>query len=102
MQVEYLRQGSLKSVDEYPKKEFFTFWNWQDDNAAFFDNTPHKRIAAFTICYYTQNPQQLYSRMDEFIHKVMQHGGIVKGRGTDCASDSPEYPGRTVDIYFVV
>ena len=63
MQVEYLRQGSLKSVDEYPKKEFFTFWNWQDDNAAFFDNTPHKRIAAFTICYYTQNPQQLYSRM---------------------------------------
>lgn len=100
MQVDYCRQGSLTSVKDYPK-EFFTYWQWQNDAAAHFDNKNNKEIAAFTICYYTSQPEKLYSRMEEFIAAALAAGFIVKGRGVDIASDSPDYPGRTLDVYFV-
>lgn len=100
MGLAYSRQGSYSNKNEYPPS-FFTFWNPNTSEAAFYDDKAHKAIWYWSIFYYTKFPETLYSRMDEFAKLAKEEGFIVEGRGNDIQSDRPDYPGRTITIIYV-
>ena len=96
----YYRQGSFSSEGEYDPS-FFTFWNPDTQNSAFYDNESNKSIWYWNIYYYTNDPATLYSKMDEFVKVAKEAGFIVDGRGRDIQSDRPDYPGRTISIIYI-
>lgn len=98
--LDYSRQGSYSNESEYPPS-FFTFWNYNTNEEAFYDNESNKAIWEWNVYYYTNDPSTLYSRMEEFIKLAKEEGFIPEGLGYDVASDRPDYPGRMVRIKYI-
>lgn len=98
--LDYSRQGSYSDVSEYPPS-FFTFWNYDTENAGFFDNESNKTVWFWNVYYYTNNPATLYSTMDELIGYAEEEGFIVEGKGYDIPSDRPDFIGRIITLKYV-
>ena len=96
----YDRQGSYSDESEYPRS-FFTFWNPNTKEGAFYDDKAHRAEWHWNVNYYTSDPATLYSQMDEFIKIAKEVGFVVEGRGYDVASDRPDYPGRMVRVIYL-
>lgn len=99
--VEYLRQGSLASVDDYPQSGFFTFWNANTPQEGFYDNRSNCRVWHWQVCYYTNDPSTLYSMMDRFEDVAESHGFEIDELGKDIGSDRPDYLGRVIRIKYL-
>lgn len=97
----YSRQGSYSDVSEYPNGGFFTFWNPDTPNGAFYDNEAHSTVWTWRIYYYTNDPSTLYSKMDEFKALAKASGFVTDGEGNDIKSDRPDYPGREIEIKYI-
>lgn len=98
--VEYARQGSYSDESEYPES-FFTFWQFDCPEKAFYNNKATKAIWFWNVYYYTNDPSTLYSKMDEFVSIAKEAGFIIDGRPRDAKSDRPDYPGRFVRVIYV-
>ena len=96
----YFRQGSFSDESEYPES-FFTFWNPNTKDGAFYDDEAHKSEWHWNVYYYTNDPSTLYSRMEDFIEIAKEVGFIIEGRGFDVKSDRTDYPGRMIRIIYV-
>lgn len=96
----YSRQGSYSDESEYPAS-FFTFWNPNTKEGAFYDDESHKAIWNWNVYYYTNDPSTLYSMMDRFREVAKEMGFIVEGRGYDVQSDRPDYPGRMIRVIYI-
>lgn len=100
MGMEYSRQGSYSSPEEYPSS-FFTFWNTDTPEGSYYDNKAHRAEWVWLVYFYTCDPSLIYSKMDEFIRLAKEAGFVVDGRGEDTKSDRPDYYGRVVMVRFV-
>lgn len=98
--LEYSRQGSYVEGETLPNS-FFTFWNYDTPEDGFYDNVSHKTIWIWQIYFYTNDPNLIYSKMDEFIELAKQEGFIVNGKGNDISSGVPDYFGRMVRISYM-
>ena len=98
--LEYSRQGSYSDESEYPES-FFTFWNDETPERAFYDNEAIQAVWHWTVNYYTNDPATIYSKMDEFIELAKGAGFIIDGKARDVASDRPDYPGRSVRVIYL-
>lgn len=99
--VPYYRQGSFSSEDDYEDTSFFTFWNPNTEEGAFYDDKSHKAIWHWNIFYYTCDPSTIYSKLEEFSKLAKETGFILDGRGHDIQSDRPDYPGRTITVIYI-
>lgn len=88
----YHRQGSLANK-EYPPS-FFTFWNIDTKNDSFYDDKEHRYIEYVQIGFYTNDANQIYSVMDDFIQRAEAKGFVVEGRARDANADDDNYFGR--------
>lgn len=98
--LEYARQGSYSSVNDYPDS-FFTFWNYDTPEEGFYDNESNRAVWYWNVYYYTSNPSTLYSVMDDFISQAKAAGFIPEGRGVDIPSDTPTHSGRMVLLKYI-
>lgn len=98
--LDYSRQGSYESSEDYPAS-FFTFFNFDTPESGFFDNVANRAVWFWQIYYYTNDPATLYTQLDDFIARAKAVGFIVEGRGNDIPCDRPDYVGRMVRIKFI-
>lgn len=89
----YFRQGSLADK-EYPPS-FFTFWNVDTPELSFYDNEGRRYNQITQICFYTNDANLIYSKMDEFV-KLAKAAGFTCSRPKDAPSDKANYSGRLV------
>lgn len=99
-ETNYQRQGSFAEGETLPSS-FFTFWNYDLPENGYYDNKAHKAIWKWNVCFYTNDPSILYSRMDEFIAKAKEKGFIIDGRDHDIQTDTPNYYGRMVKLTYI-
>lgn len=100
LELDYSRQGSYAEDAEYPNS-FFTFWNFDTPEGGFFDNKANRAVWFWQVYYYTNDASTLYSEMQKFIRLAKDAGFIVEGKGTDIASDRPDYFGRMITIKYL-
>jgi hypothetical protein len=96
----YSRQGSYE-VDEKLPPSFFTFWNKDSEFDSWYGNTPYKIKWTWNIFFYTNEPDLIYSKLNEFVEKAIEKGFLVNGLGRDLPSDEPNYYGRYVEVSFI-
>lgn len=88
----YFRQGSMSDKDYKP--DFFTFWNIDTPNDSFYDNESRRYIEYIQIGFYTNNSNNVYTVMDDFINRAKQKGFVTDGRARDADSGRADYVGR--------
>lgn len=90
-------QGSLNIEDNYPDS-FFTFWNNETDDDAFYDNQEHQTIWNFDLNFYSVDPTLTNTMLVEAKRLLKTKGFIVNGKGYDVASDKVTHTGRGINI----
>lgn len=95
----YYRQGSL--LDEEYDPSFFTFWNIDTPEDSFYDNEAHRYIEYVQVGFYTNDPELIYSQMDDFINRAKEKGFAVQGRAKDANADKDNYFGRVCYIRII-
>lgn len=93
-------QGSL-SVDEKYPDSFFTFWNNDTTDNAFFDNNETQTIWDFDLNYYSNDPASVNSVLLEAKKQLKAVGFIPDGSGYDVISDEPTHTGRGINLLFI-
>ena len=94
------QQGSLNDDDIYPTA-FFTYWNTETEDRAFYDNEEHMTVWSFTVYFYCPNPELTNTILLEAKQLLKKNGWIVDGKGYDVPSDEKDYTGRAIDVLYV-
>ena len=97
--IPYFRQGSLTDTDTIPD-EFFTFWNIRTESQLFYDNENLSTDWDWAIYFYTKNPSNLYTTMENFINKAKEKNFFIDGMGNDIPSDIENLFGRYILIKY--
>ena len=90
-------QGTLNKDEAYPDS-FFTFWNNDSFDEAFYDNKENETIWDFDVNFYSTDPALVNSTLIEAKTKLKQQGFIVSGKGYDVVSDEPTHTGRGINV----
>lgn len=93
-------QGSMSVHDEYPDS-FFTFWNNDTNDDAFYDNHETDTIWNFDLNFYSNDPDLVNTVLLEAKPLLKAAGFIVNGSGYDVMSDEPTHTGRGMNLIFV-
>ena len=93
-------QGSLSVDDTYPDS-FFTFWNNDTTDDAFFDDNETQTIWDFDLNYYSIDPDSVNSVLLEAKQLLKAAGFIPDGSGYDVLSDEPTHTGRGINLLFI-
>lgn len=93
-------QGSLSDEDDYPD-HFFTYWNNDTADAAFYDNEETETIWALDLNFYSNNPVLVNSILLEAKKVLKAVGFIVDGSGYDVVSDEATHTGRGINLIFI-
>ena len=91
-------QGSLNPSDPYPDS-FFTFWNFNNDDTAFYDNDTHREVWGFWVYFYSISPA-LVESIPEQVRQILKNNGfILQGKATDISVDRPTHTGAMFTTY---
>jgi hypothetical protein len=93
-------QGSMSDDAEYPP-DFFTFFNNDTSDAAFYDNEETKTIWDFDLNFYSSDPSHVNSMLKQAKALLKAAGFIVNGVGYDVLSDEPTHTGRGINILYI-
>ena len=93
-------QGSMSVDDAYPAS-FFTFWNNNTDDAAFYDNTESQTVWNFDLNFYSNDPDLVNSVLLEAKPLLKAAGFIPNGSGYDVMSDEPTHTGRGMNFIYI-
>lgn len=91
------QQGSLGKDEAYPES-FFTFWNNETNDEAFYDNHEHLCIWDFDLNFYSSDPALVNTKLLEAKSLLKVAGFICRGKGYDVASDEPTHTGRGMNV----
>lgn len=92
-----IQQGTLSKDESYPDS-FFTFWNNDSYDEAFYNNKETETVWDFDVNFYSTDPALVNSKLIEAKTKLKQQGFIVSGKGYDVASDEPTHTGRGINV----
>ena len=92
-------QGSLNDEEEYPKS-FFTYWNFQADDIAPFDNEASVCQWGYWLYFYSSNPILVETEILRAKELLKKAGFEVWGKGEDIKSDVDSHTGRMINVYF--
>lgn len=93
-------QGSMSKDDEYPDS-FFTFFNNETNDDAFFDNQETMTIWDFDLNIYSNDPEIVNITFLTAKSLLKAAGFIVDGVGYDVLSDEPTHTGRGINILYI-
>ncbi len=93
-------QGSMSVDDTYPAS-FFTYWNNDTTDEAFFDNEETQTIWDFDLNFYSNDPVLVNSVLLEAKKELKSVGFIPDGSGYDVLSDEPTHTGRGINLLFI-
>lgn len=93
-------QGSMSDDDTYPDS-FFTFWNNDTDDSAFYNNTETQTIWDFDLNFYSNDPGQVNTILLQAKTLLKGVGFIPDGSGYDVVSDEPTHSGRGINLLFI-
>ena len=91
-------QGSLNPSEPYPDS-FFTFWNFNNDDTAFYDNDTHRAVWGFWVYFYSTNPALVASVPEQARQILKNNGFILQGKATDISVDRPTHTGAMFTTY---
>lgn len=91
-------QGSLNPDDAYPDS-FFTFWNFDTPETAFYDDDANRAVWGFWIYFYSADPM-LVEQMPENARKLLKAAGwILQGKAQDIQTDKITHTGAFFTAY---
>lgn len=93
-------QGSLSDDEKYPDS-FFTYWNNDTSDDAFYDNTETETIWDFDLNFYSNNASLVNSVLLEAKQALKAVGFIIDGSGYDVISDEATHTGRGINLIFI-
>lgn len=91
-------QGTINSEEDYPDS-FFTFWNFQTPEAAFYDDNAHRAVWGFWVYFYSIDPLLVETVTENARKLLKQNGWIPQGKPSDIAVDKPTHTGSFFTIY---
>ena len=92
------RQGSV--TESYPDN-FFTFWESEENGNSYYDNLTVDVYYQFSVYFYSTNPANTYSYIEQARSLLKQNGWTIKTRGYDVASGEPSHTGRGFDVIYL-
>lgn len=93
-------QGSLSDEDEYPKN-FFTYWNNDTTDSAFYDNSETETIWDIDLNFYSSDPTLVNTVLMAAKSKLRAVGFVCQGAGYDVISDEKTHTGRGMNILYI-
>ncbi len=94
------RQGSMSNDEKYPET-FFTFWNNNSPDHAYYDDCDYGTEWDFDVNVYSSNPALTYSVLADARIALKKAGWIVASKGYDVASDEATHTGRGINALFL-
>jgi len=92
-------QGSLLPDEPYPD-HFFTYWNDSADGVSFYSNSEGAILWAYSLNFYTNDPQLVNKKLLEAKALLKDKGFIVSGGGYDVPSDEDTHTGRGISLLY--
>lgn len=93
-------QGSMAIDDAYPDN-FFTFFNNNTNDEAFYDNQETTTVWDFDLNFYSIDPDLVNDVLIQAKAILKAQGFIIDGKGYDVLSDEPTHTGRGINILFI-
>lgn len=93
-------QGSMAIDDAYPDN-FFTFFNNNTTDEAFYDNQETTTVWDFDLNFYSIDPDLVNDVLIQAKAILKAQGFIIDGKGYDVLSDEPTHTGRGINILFI-
>lgn len=94
-------QGSMNSDDSYPAS-FFTFWNFESPDGAFYDNDTYKSVYRYWVYFYSDDPILVDTKLLELKKLLKDNNWVVDGNGIDVISDINTHTGRMYEVYKII
>lgn len=93
-------QGSMSDDATYPDA-FFTFWNNDTSDDAFYNNAETQVIWDFDLNFYSNDPAKVNDVLLQAKRLLKAVGFIVDGSGHDVLSDEPTHTGRGINLLYI-
>ena len=93
-------QGSMSDDATYPDA-FFTFWNNDTSDDAYYDNAETQVIWDFDLNFYSNDPASVNSVFLQAKRLLKAVGFIIDGSGHDVLSDEPTHTGRGINLLYI-
>lgn len=91
-------QGSINSMADYPQS-FFTFWNFETPEAAFYDNSANRAVWGFWVYFYSTDPALVASQPEAARKLLKASDWILQGKANDISVDKPTHTGAFFTVY---
>lgn len=91
-------QGSLNPDEQYPDS-FFTFWNFDTPETAFYDDAANRAVWGFWIYFYSVDPVLVEQMSEQARQLLKQNGYILQGKPNDISVDRPTHSGVMFTTY---
>ncbi len=91
-------QGSLSAEEDYPDS-FFTFWNFDTPEEAFYDNDANQALWGFWVYFYSVDPRLVEVMPERARKSLKENGFILQGKAHDIAVDKPTHTGAFITVY---
>ena len=97
---EVYRQGSFAEGEKYPDN-FFTFWQNDSDDHAYYNNSDYGTGWRFNVNFYSVDPAKTYEAIAQARTLLKQNNWIVPSKGYDVYSDEPTHTGRGLQVQYL-
>ena len=91
-------QGSLNPNEQYPDS-FFTFWNFDTPEAAFYDDNAGRAVWGFWIYFYSTDPEKVETMPENARQLLKSNNLILQGKANDISVDRPTHTGAFFTAY---
>ena len=91
-------QGSLNANAAYPDS-FFTFWNFETPEAAFYDNNANRAAWGFWIYFYSTDPLLVETEPEKARQLLKENDYILQGKAYDIGVDRPTHTGAFFTVF---
>lgn len=91
-------QGSLNPEEQYPDS-FFTFWVFQADETAHYNNQPVSCDWGFWVYFYSNDPRLVETVPNQAKAALRQAGFVFEGKAIDANSDHDTHTGAMLTCY---
>ncbi|MEE1396813.1 hypothetical protein [Ruminococcus sp.] len=91
-------QGSLNKDEPYPGS-FFTFWNFNNPEKAFYNNDASRCAWGFWVYFYSDDPQKVEEVPEQARKLLKSHGWVMDGKAHDISVDRPTHTGAYFTAY---
>lgn len=91
-------QGSLNPDVAYPES-FFTFWNFETPEAAFYDDNANRAAWGFWVYFYSTNPLLVETEPEKARKLLKASDYILQGKANDIEVDRPTHTGAFFTVF---